>query len=263
MKIHRQRSHIYSFTYVFLPQHLEAIVVALGEWAEVQTPKQFAAMAWALGPNGSPCIILLGSLDGSKEDGELAFKRFFDIGPVHVTHGEIAYEVQGTLADAVGAMKGNKVINGAKFTQLDYPTVKKAYDAWIEITKKAPLSTVAYEFYHLDIVAAVPIEATAYPDRHPHRDIGLQLAWTGVALSVSEARDMLLNLKAIISSSSIQDAQDSLGYANYADCYSTMNETDEYAKKLFGPNYPKLQEIKKKYDPDMIWNTWFAIRPSV
>lgn len=77
------------------------------------------------------------------------------------------------------------------------------------------------------------------------------------------AWDELLNLKGVISGSSSKAAQESLGYANYGDPFSTRNETDKYAKKLFGPNYTRLQEVKRKYDPDMIFDRWFAIRPAV
>ena len=34
------------------------------------------------------------------------------------------------------------------------------------------------------------------------------------------------------------------------------------AEGLFGKNYPRLQELKKKYDPENIFNKWFAITPS-
>ena len=34
------------------------------------------------------------------------------------------------------------------------------------------------------------------------------------------------------------------------------------AKALFLDKYPRLQELKKKYDPENIFNKWFAITPS-
>ena len=34
------------------------------------------------------------------------------------------------------------------------------------------------------------------------------------------------------------------------------------AEAAFGPNYPKLQKIKRKYDPDNIFNKWFPIVPT-
>jgi hypothetical protein len=37
--------------------------------------------------------------------------------------------------------------------------------------------------------------------------------------------------------------------------------TDDKALTLFGPNYPKLRELKKMYDAEMLFSKWFVIRP--
>ena len=71
-----------------------------------------------------------------------------------------------------------------------------------------------------------------------------------------------MKLKQLVSSTSSREAQDGIGYVNYADLFARRNETDEYARKAFGKNYARLQEVKKKYDPDQVWNRWFAIRPA-
>ena len=34
------------------------------------------------------------------------------------------------------------------------------------------------------------------------------------------------------------------------------------AEVNFGVNYKRLQEIKKKYDPELVFNKWFVIQPS-
>jgi FAD/FMN-containing dehydrogenase len=34
------------------------------------------------------------------------------------------------------------------------------------------------------------------------------------------------------------------------------------AEVLFGGNYPKMQEIKKRYDPDNVFSKWFSITPA-
>ena len=53
----------------------------------------------------------------------------------------------------------------------------------------------------------------------------------------------------------------------HADLDHTVEEEDgvvvkNKAKALFRENYPRLQELKKKYDPENIFNKWFAITPS-
>lgn len=40
------------------------------------------------------------------------------------------------------------------------------------------------------------------------------------------------------------------------------NAGQSRARALFGKNYGRLQVLKKKYDPSMIFNKWFVITPS-
>jgi len=54
------------------------------------------------------------------------------------------------------------------------------------------------------------------------------------------------------------------GYGNYnhASDVPTKGVTPvDKPKALFGKHYPRLQALKKKYDPDMIFNKWFTIVP--
>jgi FAD/FMN-containing dehydrogenase len=36
---------------------------------------------------------------------------------------------------------------------------------------------------------------------------------------------------------------------------------DSNSRALFGRNYPRLQRLKAKYDPDNVFSRWFAITP--
>jgi len=38
---------------------------------------------------------------------------------------------------------------------------------------------------------------------------------------------------------------------------------DDKTRSLFGENYPKLQALKKKYDPENVFYKWFAITPAL
>jgi FAD/FMN-containing dehydrogenase len=43
---------------------------------------------------------------------------------------------------------------------------------------------------------------------------------------------------------------------------AVSGSADERAKLVFAENYPKLQRIKKCYDPDNVFNKWFPITPA-
>jgi len=43
----------------------------------------------------------------------------------------------------------------------------------------------------------------------------------------------------------------------------SVSETLQKAKALFGNNYPRLQQIKSKHDPELLFSKWFPIIPAV
>ena len=58
-----------------------------------------------------------------------------------------------------------------------------------------------------------------------------------------------------------------LGVKNYLGAFRYVNylytdEPGDPAAVAYGPNYPRLREIKKKYDPENFFHTNVNIRPS-
>lgn len=261
VKLHSQRADAYVISYVYLPAQLPQVVEALNAWREEQKDHEGIQFLITLGPDGNPYVIVNGVSNSTKEEGEATYKRFLDLGPVNVTNSQIPYTEVSNLANAFNELPGSKSMVGAHVDAFGLPQVQKSWDTWNEIVKKAPFSAVMYEFYPYRTVAKVPIEQAAFAQRHEFMTVLCILIWTDDSFTPN-ARDELLRLKSVVSGSSSKEAQESLGYVNYADPFSTLNETDEYAKKLFGPNYSRLQAVKKKYDPDMVFNKWFAIQPA-
>ena len=42
---------------------------------------------------------------------------------------------------------------------------------------------------------------------------------------------------------------------------TALQQYDEISKDIFGDNYPELQKLKAKYDPNNVFNKLFAITP--
>lgn len=62
-------------------------------------------------------------------------------------------------------MAGPKTYFGVHFNNFDYEMVTKAYNMWLPLIEHAPLSYLLHEFLYYDLVAGIPVEATALAHR--------------------------------------------------------------------------------------------------
>ncbi|KIO33769.1 hypothetical protein M407DRAFT_177687 [Tulasnella calospora MUT 4182] len=259
VKLHPQRADAYAISYTYPPTKIKEVVEEINRWRQVQKVHETVFMLISLGPDKQPYILVNGISNSTQEEGEAAFKRFLDLGPVQIINVQIPWAAACNLTNDMNRVPGGKLFCGGHIDVFDAAQVQKSYEAWEEMVKRAPKSLLMYEFYHYGKVAELPMEHAAFAQRHELMTV--LCACMGIGDDyIPDARDELLKLRSIVSASSSKDAQESLGYANYGDLFCTLNETDEYAKKIFGSNYPRLKEIKKKYDPDMVFNRWFAIQ---
>ena len=44
-------------------------------------------------------------------------------------------------------------------------------------------------------------------------------------------------------------------------CIDAVTAPETATRMMFGKNYEKLQAVKAKYDPEMVFRQWFAIQP--
>ncbi|KIO23501.1 hypothetical protein M407DRAFT_27027 [Tulasnella calospora MUT 4182] len=261
VRLHPQRPDAYAIAYFYIPDKLPEVVEAIRQWLAVRKGHEAVQLRFSLDMEGKPVVIVTGVSNSTQEGGEKAFNRFRDIGPVKAINVQVPWQEVSNLANAANEIPGNKLCVGAHIDVFDFEQAKKAYDALMELAKSAPFSIVIYEFYAFDKVASVPVESAAFSQRDDFVNVICGVFWMGEEFS-PQARDECLKLKKVVSGSSSTKAQESLGYVNTADIFSTLNETDDYARKLFGPNYARLQQVKRKYDPDMVFDRWFAIRPA-
>ena len=93
-----------------------------------------------------------------------------------------------------------------------------------------------------------------------------------------EAREIAHEIAgSILGDSSLLQDPSWFGYGNYGERPGQSNDQSVFkllidgeapanmkdrASSAFGANYPRLQEIKKKYDPENVFNKWFPIAPA-
>ncbi|KAG9025353.1 hypothetical protein FRB95_010252 [Tulasnella sp. JGI-2019a] len=260
MRLHEPRADVYYLECFYLPEKLPALVAELNSWLEAQTPQESLNLTFVLDPDeGDPYLVLSGVASLSLDEGERRWGRFLRLDPVVTRSEQIPYHAISSLSDFACRLPGAKVLQGASFNNLTYEAVQKSYDVWLRATVVAPASIVIYELWDYTLLSGVPVEATAYSQRTTNK-IAL-VAIMGM-LDISEATKLSEELRISISSSSTDSAKESMGYVNYAPGLGADNTTDVNARRAFGINYPRLQALKRKYDPDMVFNKWFCIRPA-
>lgn len=137
-----------------------------------------------------------------------------------------------------------------------------------------------FEYFSLAKVNSVAHDATAFRSRGPKGNVLAQVAWANDTPEKSKrGRDIAHELTGIITAKEREAHEyENSGYGNYGRCRRIVRRaawlttraslegeekvSPEKTHKLFGDNYPKLQQIKKKYDPEMLFAKWFVIQPA-
>lgn len=104
----------------------------------------------------------------------------------------------------------------------------------------SPMSGVAIEHFH-GAVTRVPIEATAVPHRTPSIDILIAGVWRDPATDEANVAWVRETYAAL--GPHLLDRR----YVNY------FSADDDAARAAFGPNYERLVEVKRRYDPENVF----------
>jgi FAD/FMN-containing dehydrogenase len=115
---------------------------------------------------------------------------------------------------------------------------------------KSPLSAVVIEYYG-GAAGRIGISQTAFAQRQAEYDIGYMAQWTDPAekeVHVAWARDMAEALRPHTSGGHLLNF---LG-----------EESPDMIQAAFGPNYARLTQVKKKYDPTNFFSINQNIKPA-
>ncbi|KAJ3554251.1 hypothetical protein NP233_g12460 [Leucocoprinus birnbaumii] len=219
-------------------------------------------------PDGTPIIICNIFYNGSEEEGRANYKKLYDIGPVADGAKEIPYESVNTLVNPMVVHRNGVYWKGVAHDGPDFEIVANAHQKIVEIMKGGKfMASAIYEWIPLKKINSVPFNSTAYR-RNPKPNCLILLGWLGSAHTaemVDGARILTHEIATCVAGeANLKDSSKTQGYANY-DPEGVKGDGDEVKDKgaiAFGDNYPRLQKIKRKYDPESVFNRWFAITPA-
>ncbi|PSR79946.1 hypothetical protein PHLCEN_2v6847 [Hermanssonia centrifuga] len=266
LKLYDQQPTVFAGPIVFTPDKCEQVASVLASWWEGAGEKEGLLAGMSPAPDGSPCITLFLFFNGTEAMGRVTFKPFFDLEPVVDMSKEIPFEELNSMLNANAVPGRNYYMKGALLSKSPLEDLSLSIlTRVVQASSSGELTTfVGLEYFPHGKINSVPADATPY-----RRDLT-----GGVAIIVSWDDDTPEKSKrAAKEAREIASliGPEGEGYGNYGDgSYGPDSDASSMegavppskAKALFGSSYARMQAIKKKYDPDMVFNKWFVIEPA-
>ncbi|TDL18747.1 FAD-binding domain-containing protein [Rickenella mellea] len=265
LRLHDQRRTIFSGMMIFPPSAQEAVLKTTQEWLKnwgEQSDDQSVMQVMTRTPDGQAAIIVMPLYNGSESEGRKVFKSFFDIGPLADMCREMPYEEANTQLRAANPPGRNVYFKGISWASPRLDSYAKALERGFKYSEDGTYDVVVLmDFSSLGKVLSVPSDATAFRSRGPQHNVVISVAWKDMSEEKAVlGRKITHELAEIFTSvEEVPPEHENHGYGNL-ECDDTWPA--DKTKRLFGANLPRLQQIKSKYDPDMVFHKWFPIQPA-
>ncbi|TCD63859.1 hypothetical protein EIP91_004873 [Steccherinum ochraceum] len=259
-KLHPQRAKVFAGPVLFGPDKCEKLAAFLDEWWPRAKAEEGILVAMMRGPDGNPLIMSFVFYNGFEEEGRKAYKGLFDLGPIVDQAAEVPYEELNNMTNPLAEWGANYYFKGLPLAPKPSDDLNpKMYDQILRFAS-SPDHVCAVLLEYLPHGKINSISADSAPYR---RDLAgntlILIQWKDNTPEKSlAAKEMAHSIAKLLPQGE--------GYGNYtpeSDALPTAGAvTADKTKALFREHYPKLQAIKKKYDPDMIFNQWYTVIPA-
>jgi hypothetical protein len=195
-------------------------------------------------PDGTPVLFLSPTYCGALEEGERLLK------PLRAFGKPMADQIQSTLYETLITAINPLVPKGRHYfmqTRSLEALRPETIDVLVEMAEQFPSPFSAITIHHFHGVASrVPVSETAFACRRDHLMIDIAAAWE----SPSPEEDQRHIQWAQAGSRKLMPYALKGGYINL------LNEEEQDRVPLaFGPNYERLLELKRTYDPDDVFRS--------
>ncbi|CAE6494117.1 unnamed protein product [Rhizoctonia solani] len=267
LKIHPQGVEVFTSALTFLPASLDKVISEVNAWLLERTSSEIVYVIFVNPPEAQPVVLLQFVYLGEPEVGRQKSQRFQNLAPIIDQTAVIPYIKLNHINDPVCEHGVCRMLQGNYVPDipegLPVPFVKNLFNSWIKFITDHPAaasSVAILELHHYGKLSLVPPDATAYVHRNPAHNVMFITTWMDPNFS-EDARQATLGFNQAFTKSREEyfpsDLVDRGGYSNYMD-EESRGYNKEFTQRRFGTNYPRLMELKSRYDPDGVFGRWFA-----
>ncbi|KAL1697383.1 hypothetical protein GGG16DRAFT_107299 [Schizophyllum commune] len=256
-RLHPQRQTVYAGKLVFARNVAQAVLDFTVDWRTgEEDPNASMIQVFKPGSAGKPEILCFLYYNGSEAEGRDHFRRLLDIGPIIDDTTEIPYEKTGQMMNFLFPPGRGVYQKGIPQRRPDPHSTLKVIDRLADASYPGgPSPLVICEYFPLQkILASDPNDETACP-RRDTSIVGIYAFWDELtAENFTKGQAMVRDIASIV--------QKSHPYLAEPEGSGQKGQPDDKARATFGAKYSKLQQIKKKYDSENIFNRWCPITPA-
>jgi len=259
-KLHPQRAKVFAGALVFSPDKCEKV----GAWLDTWWPAAQADEGMLVGMtqiHGNPVIAASVFFNGLEEDGRKRYEGLLDVGPIADTAKEIPYEQVNAMLNPMAEWGANYYFKGALLSpkpSQDLIAHKQQRFGTIAAASPGFTITMMHEYFPHGKINSFPSNAAPYR-RDLNGNMLVVVTWK------DDSPESSLKAKEIAHACTDM-APPGEAYGNYASDGDALPVagavSSDRTKELFKDNYPRLQTIKKRYDPDMVFNRWYTVVPA-
>ncbi|EEU37678.1 uncharacterized protein NECHADRAFT_87455 [Fusarium vanettenii 77-13-4] len=209
-------------------------------------------------PEHKPLFVVTFFGFGAIEDFKAVFDDFFEPAkPFHDHSVDCPTLVEFSHVQDEILLKGSprKAVGGTPFTGLWPGMAEEAWKRYIEYTDANPDAVDSKYFFEFHNSKRFRPETTCIPIHEPKHFVCLASEEHNDISGDERAQSWVHDMIEVARSYQRKYAKD-LGVNGNA-CSSKEKSED-----VWGQNYPRLQRIKAKYDPDRVFNRYFPIEPT-
>jgi FAD/FMN-containing dehydrogenase len=209
----------------------------------------FAGLVHAPDGSGAKLAALVVFHAGDPETAERELAPFLSFGsPLMVQVGPLPYPAMNTLLDA-GYPDGALNYWLSSFARgLSDELIDTAVERFADVP--STMSAILLEHFHGAVTRIAPGE-TAVPHREPGWNLLLPSVWTDPAASDANIRWTRETFAAL---------QPQLAARRWLN-YLGDDQADDAIRAAYGPNFQRLRDIKRRYDPDNVFHLNHNIAP--
>jgi FAD/FMN-containing dehydrogenase len=210
----------------------------------------FAGVGHAPDGSGAKIALVLACHTGAPEQAEEDLRPLREFGsPIMVELGPLPYTVMNSLLDAAYPTGSLNYWKSAFVSGLTDEAIDELLARFA--VAPSPMTAALFEHFHGE-VTRVPVDATAVPHREPGFNLLVTSVWTEPAATEENVAWTKETFAAM------EPFAVARRYLNY---FSEDDVGDDPVRAAYGPNYDRLVELKRKYDPQNLFHLNVNIPP--